>query len=73
MLQELAAQTGTAAWAISSMLFFLAAWIGVVVWVVRARREDMDARARLPLDGDGSGADEGVRSQDSGFGDPNPE
>jgi len=52
VLQELAAQTGAAAWAIGSMLFFLAAWVAVVVWVVRSRPEDMDARARLPLDED---------------------
>ena len=52
MLQELAAQTGAAAWAIGSMLFFLAAWVAVVVRVVRSRAADMDARARLPFDGD---------------------
>ncbi len=52
MLQELAAQTGAAAWAIGSMLFFLAAWLGIVVWVVLRRPEDMEARARLPLEGD---------------------
>jgi hypothetical protein len=50
MLQDLVARTGAAAWAIGSMLFFLAAWVAVVVWVVRSRPEDMDARARLPLD-----------------------
>ncbi len=52
MLQELAAQTGAAAWAIGSMLFFLAAWVAVAVRVIRSRREDMDALARLPLDED---------------------
>ena len=52
MLQELAAQTGTAAWAIASMLFFLAAWVAVVVWLMRRRPEEMDARARLPFDED---------------------
>ena len=51
MLQELAAQTGATAWSIASMLFFLAAWVGVAVWVVRSRPEDMEARARLPFDG----------------------
>ena len=53
MLQELVARTGAGAWAIGSMLFFLAAWVAVAVRVVRSRREDMDARARLPFDGDG--------------------
>jgi hypothetical protein len=52
VLQELAAQTGAAAWAIGSMLFFLAAWVAVAARVIRSRREDMDALARLPLDED---------------------
>jgi len=52
VLQELAAQTGATAWAIGSMLFFLAAWVAVAVRVVRSSRADMDALARLPLDGD---------------------
>ena len=51
MLQDLAAQTLATAWAIGSMLFFLAAWVGVAVWVVGSRRDDMEARARLPFDG----------------------
>ncbi len=55
MLQELAAQSGTAAWAIGSMLFFLAAWVAVVVWLLRKRPEDMEARARLPLEDDDPG------------------
>jgi hypothetical protein len=50
VLQELAAQTGASAWAIGSMLFFLAAWVGVAVWVARSRPEDMDAQARLPFE-----------------------
>jgi hypothetical protein len=54
MLQELAARTGASTWAIVSMLFFLAAWIFVTVRVVRARPEEMDAQARLPLEGDGA-------------------
>ncbi len=53
MLQELATQTGVAAWAIGSMLFFLAAWVAVVVWVVRKRPEELERQARLPLDDDG--------------------
>jgi len=52
VLQELAAETGAATWAIGAMLFFLAAWVAVVVRVIRSRREDMDALARLPLDED---------------------
>jgi hypothetical protein len=65
VLQELAAQTGAAAWAIASMLFFLAAWVAVVVWIARKRPEEMDAQARLPLDSDGAGIQEsGARSQE---------
>jgi cbb3-type cytochrome oxidase subunit 3 len=52
VLQELAAQTGAAAWVVASMLFFLAAWVAVAVRVIRSRREEMDALARLPLDED---------------------
>lgn len=53
MLQELAARTGASAWAVASMLFFIGVWLFVAARVVRARREEMDARARLPFeDGD---------------------
>jgi hypothetical protein len=62
VLQELAAQSGATAWAVGSMLFFLAAWVAVAVRVARSRREDMDARARLPLEGDGEA---GSRTQAS--------
>ena len=62
MLQDLAAQTGAAAWAIGSMLFFLAAWVAVAVRVARSRAADMDARARLPFEGDGEA---GSRTQAS--------
>jgi hypothetical protein len=50
VLQELAARTGASAWAIGSMFFFLVMWLGVAVWVLRSRPEEMQARARLPLD-----------------------
>jgi hypothetical protein len=62
MLQELATQTGAAAWAIGSMLFFLAAWVAVVVWIARKRPEDLERQARLPLE------DEDSRIQASGVG-----
>ena len=71
MLQELAAQTGASAWVIASMLFFLAVWVAVVVWVVRRRPEEMEARACLPLEGDGeefANKESGVRNQESGVG-----
>jgi len=64
MLQELAAQTGAAAWAIGSMLFFLAVFVAVVVWVVLKRPEEMQARARMALEGE---QDSGVRNQESGI------
>lgn len=53
MLQELVAQTGATAWAIGSMVFFLTAWVVVVVWLVGQRPEELDAQARLPLEEDG--------------------
>jgi hypothetical protein len=55
MIEELVTRTGASAWAVGSMLFFLAAWAAVAVWVARSRDEDMDARARIPLDSDGEG------------------
>jgi len=64
MLQELASQTGAAAWAIGSMLFFLAVFVAVVAWVVLKRPEEMEARARMPLEGE-----DGIREQGSGIGD----
>ncbi|MBP1635761.1 MAG: hypothetical protein H6Q10_2335 [Acidobacteria bacterium] len=61
MLQELAARTGAAAWAIGSMLFFLAVFVAVVAWVALRRPEEMEARARMPLDGDGEAQASGER------------
>jgi hypothetical protein len=52
MLQELAARTGAVTWVIASMLFFIACWVVIAVWLFRARSEDLDAHARLPLDGE---------------------
>jgi hypothetical protein len=53
MLQELAAQTGAPGWAIASMLFFIVVWLVITVRVFRARPDELDARARLPFEGDG--------------------
>jgi hypothetical protein len=52
MLQELAARTGATLWAVASMLFFIGVWVWIAVGVFRARSEDMDACARLALEGD---------------------
>ena len=52
MLQELAARTGATVWVVASMLFFIAAWVWIAVGVYRARPEEMEAHARLALDGD---------------------
>lgn len=57
MLQELAARTGASAWAIASMLFFIAVWAFVTVRVFCARGEEMDARARLPFEEGGAPVD----------------
>jgi hypothetical protein len=52
MLQELAAESGAAGWAIASMLFFLGVWLAIAVWVWWARPEELEARARLVFEGD---------------------
>jgi len=52
MLQELAAQTGASLWVIGSMIFFVVAWLGIAVWVVRTRTDVLEARARLALEGE---------------------
>jgi hypothetical protein len=52
MLQELAARTGASGWAIASMLFFLVVWLVIAVRVFRTRPEELEARARLALEGD---------------------
>lgn len=52
MLQELAAQTHATTWSIVSLLFFAAFYVVVAVRTFRARREDLDRRARLVLEGD---------------------
>ena len=52
MLQELARYSGSAAWSIASMLFFIAVYAVVAVRVARARAEDLRAHASLPLDDD---------------------
>ena len=76
MLQELAARTGAIAWVIGSMLFFLAVWVSIVVWVVRKRPEEMAARARMPLEGEdadqGSIGEQGpaIRDQEQGGKEP---
>jgi hypothetical protein len=76
MLQELAGCSDAAAWAIGSMLFFLAAFVAVVAWVALRRSDEMEARARMPLE-----QDSGIGSQESEIGDqgsggpttPNPD
>ena len=60
MLQELAAQTGAVGWAIASMLFFAVVWL-VIAWrVFRARPDEMEARARLPREGEAEDPDEAL-------------
>jgi hypothetical protein len=52
MLQELAARTGASGWAIASMIFFVVAWLGIAWRVLRTRPEELEARARLALEGE---------------------
>ncbi len=37
---------------ILSIAFFMACFIGIVVWAVRLKRSDLDVMARLPLEPD---------------------
>jgi hypothetical protein len=60
MLQELAAQTGAGGWAIASMLFFAVVWLVIAGRVLRARPDDMEARARLALEGEAEDRDEAL-------------
>jgi hypothetical protein len=60
MLQDLATGSSTAL-ATASLLFFVAVYTFVIVRVVRARKEDLDARARLVLDDDEPGDADGGR------------
>jgi hypothetical protein len=62
VLQELATRTGATVWAVASMLFFFGIWLAIVVRVARARPEDLEARARLALEGDGRSRTEEVPS-----------
>lgn len=52
MLQQLAVDTGAGGWAIGSMLFFVGVWVVVAVRTWRARPEQMQAQASLPLNDD---------------------
>ena len=49
MLQELSRATGSGAWAIASMLFFIAVWATVAAKVWRTRPEELAEMANLPL------------------------
>ena len=61
MLQELTASTGASAWAIASMLFFIAVYLVVAVRVFRAGTDELDARARMALDDAAGRRDAGPR------------
>jgi cytochrome c oxidase cbb3-type subunit 4 len=41
---------------VAALLLFLAVFVAVVVRICRARRDEVDAIARLPLEGDHAGA-----------------
>lgn len=55
MLQELATGSGATAWAVGSLLFFVAVYALVMVRLFRTSREELDAHARLALDDDEPG------------------
>jgi hypothetical protein len=58
VLQELATETGKSAWAVASMLFFIAVWVVVATKVWRTPPEELAEFARMPLSDDaGNGAE----------------
>ncbi len=63
MLEELAKHTEAGAWAIASMLFFLAAWLVVALKTWRTRPERLAELARLPLSDDDGGATQAPRGE----------
>lgn len=50
MLQQLAAGTEAEGWAIGSMIFFLLFFLIVLFRVVTGKREEHEARARIPFE-----------------------
>lgn len=59
MLQDLTS-AGASAWAVASMLFFIAVYLAVAVRVFRAGTSELDARARMALDDTVTGATPGA-------------
>ena len=59
MLQELAAESGATAWAIGSLLFFVAVYALVMVRLFRTSREELDQQAGLVLDDGTEGKHDG--------------
>lgn len=41
---------GVDIWPLISFIFFFIFFIGLTIWVIRARKEDMDEKSKLPLD-----------------------
>ena len=52
MLQHLTSETGASAWAIASMLFFIAVFAVVMVRLWFATPAELEARAHMALDDD---------------------
>jgi len=63
MIQELAEETGAMTLVILSMLLFLAAFLAIAIATLRKSRTVMEARARMPLEDDGSTPSEPVRDE----------
>ncbi len=52
MLEEFAAASDMRWWAVGSLLFFIVVYVILAVRTIRARRDDMRARASLPFEPD---------------------
>lgn len=50
MIQQLSTDTGAQGWAIGSMIFFIAVFAAVVVWVLRTPKAEHRHKAELPLE-----------------------
>ncbi|MGE3843805.1 MAG: hypothetical protein AB7I50_19710 [Vicinamibacterales bacterium] len=65
MLQELAARTQAAPWAIASMLFFLVVWVVIMIRLYRMSNDVLAAQARLALDDGSNGQADGAKARRS--------
>ena len=64
MIQQLATETGAQAWAIASMIFFIAVFAVVILRVFNTPKAEHLNNARLPLDDGDSDHDQAAGSRE---------